>query len=42
MRLENQVAYITGASSGIGFAAAQRIAADGATVVLIGRNTYRL
>ena len=42
MRLENQVAYITGASSGIGLAAAQRIASDGATAILIGRNTARL
>ena len=42
MRLKNQVAYITGASSGIGLAAAQRIAAEGATAILIGRNASRL
>ena len=36
--LENKVAIITGASSGIGQAIAQLFAEEGASVVLIGRN----
>ncbi|GAB3271421.1 SDR family NAD(P)-dependent oxidoreductase [Kineosporia babensis] len=36
------VAYVTGASSGIGKGAAVRLAQDGAKVVLLGRNEKRL
>ncbi len=37
-KLENKVAIITGAASGIGLAAAQLFAAEGATVVLADKN----
>jgi NAD(P)-dependent dehydrogenase (short-subunit alcohol dehydrogenase family) len=40
--LENKIAYVTGASSGIGRGAAIRLAQEGATVVLIGRQRARL
>lgn len=40
--LEGQVALITGGGSGIGLASAGALAADGATVVLMGRNAERL
>lgn len=37
MRFEGKVAFVTGASSGIGMAAAVRLSEEGARVVLIGR-----
>jgi len=37
-KLENKVAVVTGGSSGIGFATARRFIADGAQVVITGRN----
>ncbi len=42
MRLANEVAVITGASSGIGRAAARAIAAEGAAVVVVGRRRARV
>lgn len=42
MRLENQVAVITGASAGIGRAATEALAAEGANVVAVARRTERL
>ncbi len=42
MRFESKVAYVTGASSGIGRGAAVRLAEEGATVVLIGRRAAAL
>lgn len=41
-RLEGKVAVITGASSGIGRAAAARFVAEGARVVAVGRNKAKL
>lgn len=38
LRLDGKVALITGATSGIGWAIAERFAAEGATIVLTGRN----
>lgn len=37
--LENRVAIVTGAASGIGFACARRYASEGATVIGVDRNT---
>lgn len=42
MKLENKVALITGGNSGIGLATARRFAAEGARVVVTGRNRQRL
>ena len=40
--LENEVVYITGASSGIGFATAELCLNKGATVIITGRNKNNL
>ena len=37
-RLKDRVAVITGAASGIGYATAQRLAAEGAKVVVVDLN----
>ncbi len=41
-KLNNKVAVITGGNSGIGLATAQRFIADGAQVVITGRNQEAL
>ncbi len=42
MRLEGKIAWVTGAGSGIGEAAAHRLAREGCTVVLTGRTQAKL
>ena len=42
MRFQDKVAIITGGSGGIGLAAAQLLASEGARIVLIGRNEKKL
>ncbi len=41
-KLQDKVALITGGSSGIGLAAAQLMKAEGATVIIVGRNEQKL
>ena len=42
IRLDNKVAVVTGATSGIGRACAELLAASGARVALVGRDIHRL
>jgi NAD(P)-dependent dehydrogenase (short-subunit alcohol dehydrogenase family) len=42
VKFANKIAYVTGASSGIGRGAALRLAHEGAQVVLIGRQKSHL
>lgn len=41
-RFEDKVIIITGASGGLGHAAAIRLASEGASLVLVGRNMEKL
>jgi NAD(P)-dependent dehydrogenase (short-subunit alcohol dehydrogenase family) len=42
MKLANKIALVTGGTTGIGFATAQRFAAEGATVIITGRREAEL
>jgi NAD(P)-dependent dehydrogenase (short-subunit alcohol dehydrogenase family) len=42
LKLENKIAIVTGGNSGIGLASARVLKANGATIVIIGRNTESL
>ena len=42
MRFRDKVALVTGGNGGIGLATAKRLAAEGARLVLIGRNEEKL
>ncbi|GAB3008216.1 SDR family oxidoreductase [Niabella terrae] len=42
INLENKTAWVGGASSGLGLAAARQLAASGATVILVSRNEQKL
>lgn len=42
MRFKDKVALVSGGSSGIGLAVAQRLASEGARLVLVGRNPEKL
>lgn len=41
-KLSGKIAVVTGGNSGIGYASAQRLKADGATVIITGRNLDRV
>ena len=41
-KLANKIAIVTGGNSGIGYAAAQELSAEGATVVITGRSQTSL
>lgn len=40
--LKNKIAVVTGGNSGIGYASAKELAAQGATVVIVGRNSVTI
>jgi NAD(P)-dependent dehydrogenase (short-subunit alcohol dehydrogenase family) len=42
MRLKDKVAIVTGGSSGIGLAAARRLGAEGARIVIASQNKERI